>query len=60
MPVCCYGEAASLWEWFDDPVVKVERKAAQKKLDQEILEMGDAEWLTIMAILTPRSSTLTY
>lgn len=40
--VCCYGEAASLWEWLDDPVVKVELKAAQKKLDQEILEMGDA------------------
>jgi len=40
--VCCYGEAASLWEWLDDPVVTVERKAAQKKLEREIMEMSDA------------------
>ena len=40
--VCCYGEAASLWEWLDDEVTNVERKAARKRLDHEIKEMGDA------------------
>lgn len=40
--VCCFGEADSMWEWLDDNVVNIERKAAQKFLDQQILEMGDA------------------
>lgn len=40
--VCTFGEADSMWEWLDDGVVKTERKAAQKYIDKEIQEMGDA------------------
>lgn len=43
--VCCYGEAASLWEWLDDSVVKVEKKAAQEKLDDEIMKMFEAKMI---------------
>lgn len=41
--VCTFGEADSMWEWLDDNVVNVERKATQQFIDQQLVEMAKAD-----------------